>query len=132
MDIFSWFHWLAPLTTKEAVMWKIYKFHGIPKRLQSDNGGKVKNEVKRFCKINKIKMIRLHLYNLKSRHVWAFTTSSSSQSLLWTVSAERKKTGVNWVKSCKMQQKRVDVLMAVRLSDRFYLFYKHLRTNLRF
>ena len=44
MDIFSRFHCLAPLTTEKSSdvkkeLQKIYEIHGIPKYLQSDNGG---------------------------------------------------------------------------------------------
>lgn len=47
-------------------MQKIYKIHDVPKCLQSDDGGEFKKEVNRFCKINRIKMIRSRPYNPKS------------------------------------------------------------------
>ena len=41
--------------------------HGIPERLQSDNGGEFKKDVKQYCKRNKIKMIRSRPYNPKAQ-----------------------------------------------------------------
>ena len=43
LDIFSKFHWLAPLESKSAFEVKgkleqIYLIHGTPKRMQNDNG----------------------------------------------------------------------------------------------
>lgn len=72
MDIFSRFHWLALLTKKRSSrvkkeLQKIFKIYDIQKCLQIDNKGEFKKEVKRFCKINKIKMIRSHPCNLKSQ-----------------------------------------------------------------
>ena len=43
LDIFSRFHWLAPLKSKSAfevkkkLSYQIYLIHGMPKRIQSDN-----------------------------------------------------------------------------------------------
>ena len=42
---------------------RICKEHGQPERLQSDNGGKFKHQVKDYCKSRKIKMINCHPYN---------------------------------------------------------------------
>ena len=61
MDIFSRIHWLALLTKKRSSrvkkeLQKIFKIYDIQKCLQIDNKGEFKKEVKRFCKINKIKM----------------------------------------------------------------------------
>lgn len=52
MDIFSRFHWLAPLERKFSShvalhLDKIFSEHGPPSRLQSDNGGEFKKEVKK-------------------------------------------------------------------------------------
>ena len=50
MDVFSRFHWLAPLERKfpshvSLHLERIFAEHGPPSRLQSDNGGEFKKEV---------------------------------------------------------------------------------------
>ena len=50
MDIFSRFHWLAPLQRKlslqvDAKLDRIFVEYGSPERIQSDNGGEFKKEV---------------------------------------------------------------------------------------
>ena len=74
LDIFSRFHWLCPLESKhsnaikkELKKIKIYKVHGIPKRIQSDNGGEFKKHVKKFCEKMKIKMVRCRPYHPQSQ-----------------------------------------------------------------
>ena len=61
MDLFSRFHWLAPLERKKNCFVKkelkrIYTLHGIPERIQSDNEGefRMSNHIAK----NKIKMIK--------------------------------------------------------------------------
>ena len=68
MDIFSRFHWLAPLTRKKSShvkkeLQRIYKEHGQPERLQSEKGVGFKRQVKDYRKIRKIKMINCRPYN---------------------------------------------------------------------
>ena len=72
MDIFSRFHWLAPLTTKKnshvKKEWQwIYKEHGQPERLQSHNGCEFKRQVKDYCKSRKMKIINCRSYNPKAQ-----------------------------------------------------------------
>ena len=67
MDIFSRFHWLAPLTRRKSShvkkeLQRIYKEHGQPGRLQSGNGGELKRQVKDNCKSREIKMINCRPY----------------------------------------------------------------------
>ena len=55
MDLFSAFHWLAPLERKKSSFIKkelkrTYTLHGIPERIQSDNGGEFKRDVESYCK----------------------------------------------------------------------------------
>ena len=50
MDIFSRFHWLAPIQRKlslqvDAKLDRIFVEYGSPERIQSDNGGEFKKEV---------------------------------------------------------------------------------------
>lgn len=60
MDVFSRFHWLAPLQRKcphhvAYHLRKIFSEHGPPDRLQSDNGGEFKKDVQRVsccCKVH--------------------------------------------------------------------------------
>lgn len=52
MDVFSRFHWLAPLQRKfpshvAPHLERIFSEHGTPSILQSDNGGEFKKEVQR-------------------------------------------------------------------------------------
>ena len=72
LDIFSRFHWLCPLESKHSnsvtnELKRIYKMHGIPKRIQSDNGGEFKKHVKKFCEKMKIKMVRCRPYHPQSQ-----------------------------------------------------------------
>ena len=71
MDLFSRFHWLAPLERKKSSLVKkelqrIYSVHGKPEHLQSDNGGEFKKEVKSYCVKNKLKMIKCRPYHPQS------------------------------------------------------------------
>ena len=55
MDLFSRFPWLAPLERKKSSFVKkelkrIYTLPGIPERIQSDNGGEFKKDVKSYAK----------------------------------------------------------------------------------
>ena len=55
MDLFSAFHWLAPLERKKSSFIKkelkrTYTLHGIPERIQSDNWGEFKKDVESYCK----------------------------------------------------------------------------------
>ena len=54
MDVFSRFHWLSPLQRKfphhvAEYLFKIFSKHGPPDKVQSDNGGEVKKDVKKVC-----------------------------------------------------------------------------------
>ena len=77
---------------------KILKIHGIPKRLQSDNGGEFKKEVKRFWKINKIKMIRPRRYSLESQGKVERSHQVHRRKIYYDL-VQKKKSGVNWLKN---------------------------------
>ena len=69
MDIFLRFHWLALLTRKKSThvkkeLRRIYQEHGQPERLQNDNGGEFKRQVKDYCKRRKIKIINCRPFNV--------------------------------------------------------------------
>ena len=57
MNVFSRFHWLSPLQRKyphhvAEQLFKTFSEHGPPDRVQSDNGGEFKKDVKKvFCSI---------------------------------------------------------------------------------
>ena len=57
MNVFSRFHWLSPLQRKSPhhvaeQLFKMFSEHGPPDRVQSDNGGEFKKDVKKvFCSI---------------------------------------------------------------------------------
>ena len=58
MDIFSRFHWLAPLTRKKnshvkKELQRIYKEHGQPERLQSEKRGEFKRQVRIIVTVGK-------------------------------------------------------------------------------
>ena len=55
LELFSWFHWLTSLERKKSSFVKkelkrIYKLHGIPECIQSENGGEFKKNVESYCK----------------------------------------------------------------------------------
>ena len=63
LDVFSRFPCLYPLESKHSSgikkkLKKIYSVHGLPQKLQSDNGGEFKKHVKEFCTTHKVKMVR--------------------------------------------------------------------------
>ena len=103
MDIFLLFHWLAPLTIKKSShvkmeLQRIYKEHGQPERLQSDNGCEFKRQVKDYCKSRKIKMINCRRYNPKARGKVERSHRSLRQKIFYDL-IQQKRTGVNWIKS---------------------------------
>ena len=72
LDVFPRFNWLVPRERKKSICVKreldqIYKEHGVPVRLQSDNGGEFKKHVKKYRVRNKIKMKRCRPYNPKAK-----------------------------------------------------------------
>ena len=103
MDIFSRFHWLAPLERKKSShvkkeLRRIYKVHGIPERLQSDNGGEFRKDVQKYCKTNKIKMIRCRPYNPKAQGKVERSHRVLRNKIHYDM-VQQRKTGVNWVKN---------------------------------
>ena len=68
LDIFSRFHWLCPLQTKHSRgvkenIKKVFAVYGIQETLQSDSGKEFKGSVKRFCRMQKIRMVQSRPYN---------------------------------------------------------------------
>lgn len=103
LDIFSRFHWLAPLERKLSShvlreLNKIYSVNGQPKRLQSDNGGEFKKRVKAYCQRKKIKMIRCRPYNPKAQGKVERSHRVLRQKIDYDLFTQ-KKNGVNWVKN---------------------------------
>lgn len=103
MDVFSRFHWLAPLERKTSRLVKkelnrIYTVHGVPKRLQSDNGGEFKGDVQKFCLNRKIKMIKSRPYNPKAQGKVERSHRVLRQKIHYDLITQTK-TGVNWVKN---------------------------------
>lgn len=103
MDLFSRFHWLAPLERKKSSsvkkeLQRIYTVHGMPERLQSDNGGEFKKDVEKFCEKKKIKMIRCRPYNPKAQGKVERSHRVLRRKIYYDL-MKQKKTGVNWVKS---------------------------------
>ena len=103
MDVFSRFHWLAPLERKTSSnvrkeLQRIYKEHGVPERLQSDNGGEFKKHVKKYCEENKIKMVRCRPYNPKAQGKVERSHRVLRGKIYYDMMSQ-KKTGVNWVKN---------------------------------
>ena len=102
MDLFSRFHWLAPLERKKSSLVKkelqrIYSVHGKPERLQSDNGREFKKEVKSYCVKNKIKMIKCRPYHPQSQGKVERSHRVLRRKIYYDL-MKQKKTGVNWVK----------------------------------
>ena len=103
MDIFLQFHWLTSFTTKKSSHVKkelhwVYKEHGQPERLQSDNGGEFKRPLKDCCKSRKTKMVNCRPYNPKARGKVERSHRSLRQKTYYDL-MQQKKTDVNWVKS---------------------------------
>ena len=103
VDLFSRFHWLAPLETKHSSsvakeLAKIYDVHGHPERLQSDNGGEFKKHVNEYCRTNKIQQIRCRPYNPKAQGVVERSHRVLRQKLRYDMIQQRK-NGVNWAKN---------------------------------
>jgi len=72
LDVFSRYHWLAPLKTKHASQVvreidRIYTCHGTPKILQSDRGKEFYGNTKKYCERKKIKMIKSKAYHPQSQ-----------------------------------------------------------------
>ena len=94
-DIFSRLNWLAPLTrkkishVKKELLW-IYKEHGQPERLQSDNGGEFKRQVKDYCKSRKIKIINCHPYNPKAQGKVERSHRSLRQKIYYDLIQQKK------------------------------------------
>ena len=101
MDIFSWFCWLAPLTTKKSSdmkkeLQRIYKEHWQPKRLQSDNGGEFKRRVRTIVKVGKYKWLTAVRTTLSIRaRLNVLITHWDKIYIMIRYNA--KKTGVSWV-----------------------------------
>ena len=67
MGVFSRFHWLSPLQRKfprhvAEQLFKIFSEHGPPDRVQSDNGGEFKNNVKKICCNHSFLLLRSRFY----------------------------------------------------------------------
>ena len=63
LDVFSRYHWLAPLSSKHSIsvareIEQIYKCHGHPQLMQSDKGKEFYGYTKKFCEGKRIGMIR--------------------------------------------------------------------------
>ena len=103
MDVFSRFHWLAPLERKfprnvRAELERIYSEHGFPDRLQSDNGGEFKKDVIKFCQAKKITMIKSRPYNPKAQGKVERSHRELRKKILYDMIV-RKRNGVNWVRN---------------------------------
>ena len=72
----------------------IYKEHGQPERLQRDNGGEFKRQVKDYCKSRKIKMINCRPYNPKDQSKVERSHCSLRQKIYYDL-IQQKTTGVN-------------------------------------
>ena len=67
MDVFSRFHWLSQLQRKfpdhvAQQLFKTFSEHGPPDRVQSDNGGEFKKDVKKLCCSHSSLLLRSRFY----------------------------------------------------------------------
>ena len=67
MDVFSRFHWLSPLQRKfphhvAEQLFKTFSEHGPPDRVQSDNGGEFRKDIKKVCCSHSFLLLRSHFY----------------------------------------------------------------------
>ena len=70
---------------------RICKEHGQPERLQSENGGKFKHQVKDYCKSRKIKMIICHPYNPNAQGKVERSHHSLRQKIKYDLIQQKKK-----------------------------------------
>ena len=121
MDLFSRFLWLVLLERKKSSFAKkelkrIYTLHGIPERIQSDNGGEFKKDAESYRKKkkDKIKMIKCRPYNPKAQRKVERSHRVPRRKIYYDL-IKQKKTGVNWVKclpkymKCLSQEKREEL-----------------------
>lgn len=119
LDIFSRFHWLCPLESKHSIgiknkLKQIYSVHGLPNRLQSDNGAEFKKNVQKFCKRSKIKMIRCRPYHPQAQGKVERSHRVLRKKIYYDMMKKRKH-GVNWVKelpeyaNCLNNEKREEL-----------------------
>ena len=83
---------------------RIYDEHGVPKRLQSDNGGEFKKEVRQFCRDKKIAMIRSRPYNPKAQDKVERSHRVLRQKIYYDM-VRQSKTGINWVQNLPQYMK---------------------------
>ena len=103
LDVFSQYHWLAPLTSKHATkvaieLKKIYDVHGTPENLLSDRGKRFYGAVNIFCERKKIKMTKSRAYHLQSQG----KVERSHRTLRKKINYDLVKQGwkgANWVKN---------------------------------
>ena len=103
LDVFSQYHWLAPLTSKHATkvaieLKKIYDVHGTPENLLSDRGKRFYGAVNIFCERKKIKMTKSRAYHLQSQGKVERSHRTLRKKINYDLVKQGRK-GVNWVKN---------------------------------
>ena len=68
IDVFSRYHWLAPLQTKKSShvareLLRIYREHGAPRVIQHDQGRELEGAVAELCKKLSIKVVKGRPYH---------------------------------------------------------------------
>ena len=71
--------------------------HGLPKKLQSDNGAEFKKYVQKFCKENKIKMVRCRPYHPQAQGKVERSHRVLRQKIHYDMVSKRTH-GTNWAK----------------------------------
>ena len=103
LNVFSRYHWLAPLTSKHTAkavieLKKIYDVHGTPENLQSERGKEFYEAVKTFCERKKIKMTKSWAYHLQSQGKVERCHRTLRKKINYDLVKQGRK-GVNWVKN---------------------------------
>ena len=103
IDVFSRFLWLTPLSSKSSrhtarELKKIYKRHGPPDCLQSDQGLEFYGHVESLCKRYKIRRIRSRPYHPQSQGKVERSHRRLRAKMMYDLLATKRK-GINWAKN---------------------------------
>ena len=90
----------------------------MPKRIQSDNTGQPKKDVKQFCKRNKINMIKSRPYNPKAQAKVERSHRMLRKRIYYDM-IKMKKNGVNWVSNLLMYMKCLNNAKGKNLVGKF-------------